>query len=119
MPRCRWRGSCSAAATPTGRSRCSGGARAASPPTGSLPGSRSSGAEPALELGDAFAALDAGDQERALDLLIGALPSADGAKDDIRRVVVGILDELGVDSPLARDSRRRLAARCTSRRSRA
>ena len=48
--------------------------------------------------------------ERALDLFIGALPSADGAKDDIRRVVVGILDELGVDSPLARESRRRLAS---------
>jgi putative thioredoxin len=66
--------------------------------------------EPSLDLGDAFAALDAGDQEKALDLLIGALPSADGAKDDIRRVVVGILDELGVDSQLARDSRRRLAS---------
>ena len=58
---------------------------------------------------DAFAALDAGDHERALDLLIGALPNADGARDDIRRVVVGILDELGVDNPLARESRRRLA----------
>jgi putative thioredoxin len=66
--------------------------------------------EPSLDLGGAFAALDAGDQEKALDLLIGALPSADGAKDDIRRVVVGILDELGVDSQLARDSRRRLAS---------
>jgi thioredoxin-like negative regulator of GroEL len=32
------------------------------------------------------------------------------ARDDIRRVVVGILDELGVDNPLARESRRRLAA---------
>ena len=48
--------------------------------------------------------------ERALDLLIGFLPSADGARDDIRRVVVGILDELGVDSQLARESRRRLAS---------
>jgi putative thioredoxin len=67
-------------------------------------------AEPTEDLRDAFAALDAGDQERALDLLIGALPSADGAKDDIRRVVVGILDELGVENPLARDSRRRLAS---------
>jgi putative thioredoxin len=66
--------------------------------------------DPALDLGDAFAALDTGDQEKALDLLIGALPSADGAKDDIRRVVVGILDDLGVDSQLARDSRRRLAS---------
>ncbi len=67
-------------------------------------------ADPTEDLRDAFAALDAGDQERALDLLIGALPSADGAKDDIRRVVVGILDELGVENPLARDSRRRLAS---------
>jgi putative thioredoxin len=66
--------------------------------------------EPPLELGEAFTALDAGDHQKALDLLIGALPSADGAKDDIRRVVVGILDELGVDSQLARDSRRRLAS---------
>jgi putative thioredoxin len=58
----------------------------------------------------AFAAQDADDYELALDLLIDALPCADGARDDIRRVIVGILDELGVDSPLARDSRRRLAA---------
>jgi putative thioredoxin len=62
------------------------------------------------DLTDAFAALDAGDRERALDLLIAALPSADGAKDEIRKVVVGILDELGVQHPLARDARRRLAA---------
>jgi putative thioredoxin len=61
-------------------------------------------------LADAFAALDAGDHERALDLLISALSSADGAKDDIRRVVVGELDELGVDHPLARESRRKLAS---------
>ena len=64
--------------------------------------------QPGLE--PAFAALDAGDQERALDLLIGALPSADGAKDGIRRVVVGILEELGVEHPLARESRRKLAS---------
>ncbi len=66
--------------------------------------------EPAGQtLEDAFAALDAGEQERALDLLLAALPGSDGARDDIRRVVVGILDELGVDSPVARDYRRRLA----------
>jgi len=58
----------------------------------------------------AFAALDAGDPERALDLLIGYLPTADGARDEIRRVVIGILDELGVENPLARESRRRLAS---------
>jgi putative thioredoxin len=62
------------------------------------------------ELQAAFAALDAGDQERALDLLLDALPAADGARDDIRRVIVGILDELGVEHPLARESRRRLAS---------
>ena len=61
-------------------------------------------------LADAFAAHDAGDHERALDLLLEALPSADGARDDIRRVIVGILDELGVEHPLAREGRRRLAA---------
>jgi putative thioredoxin len=62
------------------------------------------------DLSEAFKALDAGDSERALDLLLEALPSADGAKDDIRRVVVGVLDELGVEHPLARDARRRLAS---------
>lgn len=61
-------------------------------------------------LADAFTALDSGDAERALDGLIVALSAADGGRDDIRRVVVGILDELGVDHPLARESRRRLAA---------
>jgi putative thioredoxin len=62
------------------------------------------------DLADAWSALDAGDQERAIDALIAALPAADGAKDDIRQVVVSILDELGIDHPLARDARRRLAA---------
>jgi putative thioredoxin len=64
----------------------------------------------AVDLDEAFTALDAGDRERALELLIGAIPSADGYKDDVRRLVVAILDALGVDDPLARDARRRLAA---------
>jgi putative thioredoxin len=64
----------------------------------------------APDLSEAFAALDAGDYERALDLLIGALPSADGSRDGVRRVVVGVLDQLGVEHPLARESRRRLAS---------
>jgi putative thioredoxin len=69
------------------------------------------GAQPPVpDLSEAFAALDAGDNERALDLLIGALPSSDGARDEVRRVVVGVLDELGVEDPLARDARRRLAS---------
>jgi putative thioredoxin len=64
----------------------------------------------AVDLQDAFRALDEGDHERALDLLIGAIPSADGMRDDVRRVVVAVLDQLGVEHPLARDARRRLAA---------
>jgi putative thioredoxin len=65
-------------------------------------------AEP--DLGDAFAALDQGDQERALELLLAALTTADGARDDIRRVIVGILEQLGVEHPVARETRRKLAA---------
>jgi putative thioredoxin len=61
------------------------------------------------DVAEALQAIDDGDHERALDLLIGALPNADGSRDDIRRVIVGILDELGVENPLARDGRRRLA----------
>jgi putative thioredoxin len=63
-----------------------------------------------LNLGPAFEALDAGEVEQGLDELLAALPSADGAREDIRRVVVGVLDELGVDSELAREYRRRLAS---------
>jgi putative thioredoxin len=61
-------------------------------------------------LADAFKALDDGETQRGLDLLLEALPHADGRKDDIRRVVIGVLDELGVDHPLARETRRRLAS---------
>jgi putative thioredoxin len=65
---------------------------------------------PSPDVAQAFAVWDQGDRERALELLLDALPSADGARDDVRRVVVGILDELGVDDPLARQARRRLAS---------
>jgi putative thioredoxin len=58
---------------------------------------------------DAFAALDGGDPQKAVDLLIEAIAGADGAKDDLRKVVVGVLDAFGVDHPFARDARRRLA----------
>jgi putative thioredoxin len=60
------------------------------------------------ELAGAFAALDAGDTQRGLDALIEALARADD-KDDLRRAIVGVLDELGVEHPLARESRRKLA----------
>jgi putative thioredoxin len=62
------------------------------------------------DLQKAFEALDRGDRQAALDALLEAFPSADGTSDDLRRVVVGILDELGVDDPLAREYRRKLAA---------
>ena len=65
-------------------------------------------ADPAVR--DAFAALDQGDLERGLDALLEALPSSDGDREDLRRAVVGVLDELGVDHPVAREYRRRLAS---------
>ncbi|WP_028058259.1 thioredoxin [Candidatus Solirubrobacter pratensis] len=62
-------------------------------------------------LRQAFAALDAGDTERGLDLLIEAIAAAEPDKrEDLRKAIVGVLDELGVEHPLARDSRRRLAS---------
>ena len=63
-------------------------------------------------LGPAFAALDAGETETALDALLAAISDApdDDRRDELRRAVVGILDELGVEHPLARESRRKLAA---------
>ncbi len=64
------------------------------------------------ELQAAFDALDQGEVERGLEGLIGAIPaSADpDRRDDLRRSVVGVLDELGVEHPVARESRRKLAA---------
>jgi putative thioredoxin len=62
------------------------------------------------DLSRAFAALDAGDNEQALDVLIEAITHARSNRDEIRRVVVGILDELGLDHPLATTSRTRLAS---------
>src|SRR3954447_19799557 len=63
----------------------------------------------APDTSEAFAALDAGDPQQAVDLLIDAIAHANGSKDDLRRVIVGILDAFGVDHPFARDARRRLA----------
>jgi putative thioredoxin len=61
------------------------------------------------DLGGAFIALDSGATERGLDMLIDAIATAGTATDEIRKVVVGVLDELGVESELARSARRRLA----------
>jgi putative thioredoxin len=70
---------------------------------------RLEGSDPAIN--DAFAALDASELERRLDALIAAIAaSEDGRREDLRKAVVGVLDELGVEHPLARESRRKLAS---------
>ena len=61
------------------------------------------------QLADAFAALDDGRLQDALDALLAALPGASDCRDDIRRVIVGELDALGPEDPLARSTRGRLA----------
>jgi len=58
----------------------------------------------------AFATLDDGELEEGLDQLLAALESDGSDRERIRRVIVGILDELGVEHPLARESRRRMSA---------
>ena len=60
----------------------------------------------------AFAALDSGDLQRGLDALIAAIAATDDGdrREDLRRAVVGVLDDLGVEHPLARESRRKLAS---------
>jgi putative thioredoxin len=63
-------------------------------------------------LRDAFARLDDGELQAGLDALIDAIPGSSdaGRRDDLRRSVVGVLDELGVEHPVSRESRRRLAS---------
>ena len=63
-------------------------------------------------LREAFAALDSGDLQRGLDALIAAIAATDDGdrREDQRRAVVGVLDDLGVEHPLARESRRKLAS---------
>jgi putative thioredoxin len=58
----------------------------------------------------ALAALDDGDTQAGLELLLEAIASANGDREDVRRVIVGELDALGSEHPLAREIRRRLAS---------
>src|SRR6201999_2908241 len=59
------------------------------------------------ELRKAFAAIDEGEYEQGLDALIAAIPASEGEhREDLRRAVVGVLDQLGVEHPVARESRR-------------
>ena len=61
------------------------------------------------DLGEAFAALDAGDVDRGLELLLAPAPRASDQQADIRRVAVSVLDELGFGHPRVDELRRRVA----------
>jgi putative thioredoxin len=66
-------------------------------------------------LAQALDALASGNHETALQQLVSALESADGdeeeaTRDLIRRVMVGLFNELGTDHPLSREYRQKLAA---------
>ena len=65
-------------------------------------------------LSDAFAAWDGGRHGEALETLQAAVVEAGSEdRDRLRRVMVAIFTELGPDSPLAREHRRRLALALT------
>ncbi len=82
------------------------------------PGFAAEGLSSRLKLEDdpavatAFALLDKGEQEAGLDALIAAIAAETepDRRDELRRAVVGVLDQLGVEHPLARESRRKLAS---------
>ena len=57
----------------------------------------------------AFAAWDDGDHAGALELLQAAMAGDPSRRDAVRRVMVAIFTDLGPDSALAREHRRRLA----------
>jgi len=61
------------------------------------------------KLPEAFAELDRGDLERALGMLLDALSLPETDREEVRRVIVGELDALGPEHPLARQTRSRLA----------
>ncbi len=70
--------------------------------------------DPNLDLSPAFTAWDEGRTEDALNDLQDAVSADDGThRDDLRRVMVAIFTELGPESELARDHRRRLALALT------
>ena len=62
------------------------------------------------ELPDVIAALEAGDQERALDLVLEAIPEAPPERRErLRELAVAIFDDLGHDDPVTVSYRRKLA----------
>jgi putative thioredoxin len=61
-------------------------------------------------VGDALAALARGDVETGLQGLLAAVVASQGdVRDRVRRVMVGVFNELGTDHPLSAAYRRRLA----------
>jgi len=62
------------------------------------------------ELPDVIAALEAGAQERALDLVLEAIPEAPPERRErLRELAVAIFDDLGHDDPVTVSYRRKLA----------
>jgi putative thioredoxin len=59
---------------------------------------------------EAFAVLDGGDTRGGLQALLAALPGVEDQREEVRRAIVGELDLLGPEDPLARETRRQLAA---------
>lgn len=61
--------------------------------------------------GEAFATLDRGHREAALDALLAEIEGADEEdREQLRRVIVGILSEADPADPIGREYRKRLAA---------
>lgn len=65
---------------------------------------------PSPEVTDAFATLDDGELEAGLNKLVAVLAKKNAEGERARRVIIAILDELGVEHPLARETRRKMAA---------
>ncbi len=63
-----------------------------------------------LDVAAALDALRTDGVADALDTLLDRVARFPDRRDDLRAIIVGVLDELGVDHPLARDVRRKLAA---------
>jgi putative thioredoxin len=62
------------------------------------------------ELPDVLAALDDGDEERALDLVLQAIPDAvPERREKLRDLAVAVFEQLGHDDPVTVSYRRRLA----------
>jgi Cdc6-like AAA superfamily ATPase len=63
------------------------------------------------DLPDVVAALDAGDLERALDLVVTAVPAAEREeRERLRELAVALFERIGQDDPLVTGYRRRLAS---------